>query len=162
MRRRALLGLAGALAGCGFELRRTPEMPFTSLALTGFDAHSPLAVELRRTLGARVKILDTPDKAEVVLHARVERRERSVVASTAAAQVRELTLRLRFEFELTGAGGRELALPIELLLSRDMSYSETYALAKGQEEAELYAAMQSDIAQQVARRLARVHVPGAH
>lgn len=161
MRRRVLIGLgvvgcAGALAGCGFELRRPPEMPFATIALVGFAPHSPLEDELRRSLGDRVKVVDDPGRADVVLRVLQERRERSVVASTASAQVRQLQLRLRFDFQLTDAGGRELGPVSELLLSRDMSYSETYALAKAQEEDELFAAMQSDIVRQVTRQLSRV------
>jgi LPS-assembly lipoprotein len=84
-----------------------------------------------------------------------------VVASTAAGQVRELQLRLRFEFRLSTPGGRELIPATELLLSRDLSYSESFALAKAQEEAEIYAAMQTDIVQQLLRRLARGNGPAA-
>ena len=69
--------------------------------------------------------------------------------------MRELQLRVLFEFQLTSPGGRLLIPPTELRLSRDMSYSESIALAKAQEEAELVAAMQTDIVQQVLRRLAR-------
>jgi LPS-assembly lipoprotein len=50
-----------------------------------------------------------------------------------------------------------LIAPTELLLRRDMSYSETAALGKAQEEAELMASMQSDIVQQVLRRLAQAN-----
>jgi LPS-assembly lipoprotein len=45
-----------------------------------------------------------------------------------------------------------------LLLSRDLNYSEVQALAKEQEEAELFRDMQSDIVNQVLRRLAAIHV----
>ena len=157
----ALLAAVAALAGCGFELRRTPELPFGKIALVGFEPRSPLAAELRRTLGERVQVLDAVDQADVVLQVLLDRRERSVVASTASAQVRELTLRVRFNYQITDAGGRELAPATEILLARDMSYSETFALAKAQEEAQLYAAMQTDIVQQLVRRLARVKRPGA-
>lgn len=156
MRRRALLGAASALAGCGFELRRTPEMPFGTLALDGFAPRSPLAAELRQTLASRVRLVELPAQAEVVLRALADARERSVVASTAAAQVRQVQLRQRLRFMVTDAAGHELAPPTELLLARDMNYSETHALAKAQEEEQLYAAMQTDVVQQVARRLARV------
>ena len=79
------------------------------------------------------------------------------MASTSAGQVRELQLRVRFEFQLSSPGGRQLIPPTELLLSRDMSYSETFALAKAQEETELVAAMQADVVQQVLRRLTQVN-----
>ena len=143
------------LGGCGFTLRETPPMPFARMALSGFAARSPLETELRARLAESVQLVDTPAQAEVVLHALSDRRQRGVVASTGAGQVRELQLRLGFEFRLSTPGGRELIAPTALLLSRDMSYSETAALGKAQEEGELYAAMQADIVQQVLTRLAR-------
>ena len=160
MRRRHLLAAAAAcaLAGCGFELRRAPELRFRSIALTGFKPRSPLAEELTLNIDASktTLVVDTPAKAQVVLEAITDGRERSVVASTAAGQVRELQLRTRFVFKLRTANGRELIPSTELLLSRDMSYSESAALAKEQEEALLFRTMQSDIVAQVMRRLAAV------
>lgn len=143
------------LPGCGFALRQTPTLPFRRIALTGFADRSPLAAELRARLAPTVQVVDTPGQADVVLHALQDRRERSVVASTTAGQVRELQLRVRLEFQLASPGGRLLIAPTELLLSRDMSYSETFALGKAQEETELVAAMQTDIVQQLLRRLAQ-------
>jgi LPS-assembly lipoprotein len=164
-RRTWLGGLLGGgallLGGCGFELRRTPPLPFTRVALSGFTPASPLGRELReRLLAAPVQVIDNLGQAEVVLQALTDKREKSVVASTASGQVREVQLRLKFEFRISSPGGRELVPPTELLLSRDMSYSETNALAKAQEESELYAAMQTDIVQQVLRRMARLPGPG--
>jgi LPS-assembly lipoprotein len=147
-----------ALGACGFELRRSPKLAFGSIALAGFAPRSALAEELRRQLSQQVQILPGPDKADVVLQALDDLREKSVVASTAAAQVREFTLRVRFNFRAATAGGRELIPRVELMLSRDLSYSEVLALAKEQEEAELYREMQSDIVAQVMRRLAVVRV----
>ena len=149
------------LGGCGFKLRATPPMPFARIALSGFAARSPLEAELRARLAESVQVVDTPAQADLVLHALSDRRERSVVASTGAGQVRELQLRLGFEFRLTSPTGRELIPPTNLLLSRDMSYSETAALGKAQEEGERYAAMQADIVQQVLTRLTRADLrPG--
>ena len=155
------LGAVGAtvsLGGCGFALRVPPKLHFRSLAFTGFEPRSPLAEDLRRQIGAQVEVLADANRAEVVLRALADQRLRSVVASTAAAQVRELQLKLRFEFEVATPGGRELIPKVALLLSRDMSYSETFGLAKEQEEAELFRDMQSDVVLQVMRRLAAVRV----
>ena len=149
-----IAGIAG-LSGCGFALRQTPPMPFARIALTGFAERSPLSAELRSRLADSVRVVDTPGQADVVLQALLDKRERSVVASTAAGQVRELQLRVLFEFQLTSPGGRLLIPPTELRLSRDMSYSESIALAKAQEESELVASMQTDLVQQGLRRLAR-------
>jgi LPS-assembly lipoprotein len=68
-----------------------------------------------------------------VLEALAEAREKSVVASTATGQVREVQLRVKLRFRVATPAGK-LLLPVdELLLTRDMSYSETAALAKMQE-----------------------------
>lgn len=160
MIRRQALGLIGAaaLAGCGFELRRAPELRFRTLALAGFGPKSPLAEELRTSIDASqtTVVVDAAPKAQVVLEALSDAREKSVVASTAFGEVRELQLRSRFHFRLRTPQGRELIPATEILLSRDMSYRETAALAKEQEEAALYRSMQSDIVAQVLRRLAAV------
>jgi LPS-assembly lipoprotein len=157
-RRYLLLAGAGALAGCGFELRRAPDLNFRTVALTGFAPRSPLADELRRNINTSrdTRVVEVPAQAQVVLHAIADAREKSVVASTSAGQVRELQLRSRLEFKVHTPAGKELIPATEIRLTRDLSYSETNALAKEEEEAFLYRAMQSDIVSQVMRRLAAV------
>lgn len=152
----AATGAALATSGCGFELRGTPDLPFSRIALAGFAPRSPLADELTRTLSRSTEVVPAPERAQVVLHAITDAREKGVVASTAAGQVREVQLRVRLTFRLDTPGGSELIPATELLLTRDISYSETLALAKEYEEAQLYRAMQTDIVAQVLRRLARV------
>jgi LPS-assembly lipoprotein len=155
MHRRTLLAaLALPLAGCGFELRRAPTLPFRSIALTGFAPRSPLAEEMKRALEQSVQVLDVPARAEAVLQALTDAHERSVVGSSAAGQVRDVQLRVRFRYRVATPAGRELLLADELLLTRDMSYNETSALAKEQEETQLFRAMDADIVTQVMRRLA--------
>jgi LPS-assembly lipoprotein len=63
------------------------------------------------------------------------------------------------KYQLRTPSGVVLQPPAELLLVRDMSYNESQALAKEQEEAQLYRVMQSDIVAQVMRRLATVKLP---
>lgn len=158
-RRSALAALgAAALAGCGFELRRAPELRFRTIALAGFTPKSPLAAELRTQLAASptTLVVESPLQAQVVLESLADGREKSVVASTAFGEVRELQLRSRFSFRVRTPQGRELIPPTEITLSRDMSYRESAALAKELEEESLYRAMQNDIAAQVMRRLASV------
>lgn len=158
MKRRQLLltVAAGALGGCGFELRRAPELPFARLALLGLQADSPLVQELRRqlALSANTRVVDDPRLADALLELHSDQREKVVAASTAAGQVRELQLRVRLEFSLRKANGDMLIPHTELLLKRDMNYTEREALAKEQEEELLYRAMQTDIVSQVMRRLA--------
>jgi LPS-assembly lipoprotein len=156
--RRALLAaLAGtALAGCGFQLRQPPRLAFSSIAFSGFAPRSPMAEELRRQLALQVRVLEAPAKADVVLEALADAREKSATASTSAAQVRDLQLRLKFTFRARTPAGRELIPRVELVVARDLSFIETAALAKDYEETEQYRDMQADVVAQVLRRLAAV------
>lgn len=158
--RRRLLAAAALLplAGCGFRLRGDAPLPFRRFALTGFAARSPLADELRAALLRNGTVEVPPAQAELIVQALTDARERSVVATTTAAQVRELQLRVRLRWRTHTPAGRELTPPAELLLTRDMSYSETIALAKQHEEAALYRDMQADIVAQVLRRLEAVRI----
>jgi LPS-assembly lipoprotein len=158
-RRRLLAAVPAALlAGCGFQLRQPPRLHFGSIALVGFAPRSPMAEELRRQLARQVRVLDESAKADVVLKALEDVREKSIVASTSSAQVRDTQLRLRLHFRADTPGGRELIARAELLVVRDLSYSETAALAKEYEETELFRELQADIVNQVLRRLASVQV----
>ena len=161
-RRHVLLAAAwpvtAALPGCGFQLRRPPELKFRAIQLVNFKPRSPLADELRTTINASTttRVVDALAQAQVVLEAVEDAREKSVVASTSVGQVTEFQLRERFSFRLRSASGRELIPTTEILQSRNLSYTESAALAKEQEENFLYRTMQSDIVAQVMRRLASV------
>ena len=160
MKRRTLLPLAGAalLAGCGFQLRRAPDFAFQSIAIRA-PTTSPLANELRRSLAADGKVdvlpFDTDvNRAQVVFELTQELREKVVVGINASGQVREFELRLRIRFNLHTPGGKELIPGTELVQTRDISFNESAVLAKEAEEGLLYRDMQSDLVQQLMRRLA--------
>lgn len=164
MQKRTLLAALAALplAACGFHLRRAPEFGFASLYVPGA---SVLVRELRRQLqssgGSLVVITDPAQmaKAEAVVDILSERQERVVVGQNASGQVRELQLRLRVRFRLRGPQGQEWIPDTELLQRRDISYNETIALSKEGEEALLFKDMQTDLAQQLMRRLAAAKPP---
>jgi LPS-assembly lipoprotein len=159
MRRRTLMAaaaLAPLLGGCGFALRRPGPLAFQRLALVGFPPASNVAQSLRRALPQDVSVVDAPAQSQVVLESLLERREKGIVATTIYGQVREMQLRVRFRYRLSTRAGQPLVGPTDLLLFRDLSFSETIALAKEQEQNELYRAMEDDIALQVLRRLEAV------
>src|SRR5690606_22462300 len=151
-------------SACGFRLRGVPDFAFRSLFIAA-PPGSPLARELRRTLqgaGGGLKIITDAAKmmeAEAIMDLLSERQERSVVGLNASGQVRELQLRLRIHFKLRTPAGAELIPDTELLQQRDISYNETIALAKEAEEALLYRTMQTDLVQQLLRRLAAARMP---
>lgn len=153
----AAAGAASALAGCGFQLRRAPKLGFTRIALLGFPTGSALRLELVRAIEATgsTQVVDTGNEAQVVLRCNQDQRQQLVAATTAAAQVRELSLVTRLKFRVTTADQEKVLIPdTELAATRDMTYTETTALGKQQEAELLYRAMQADIVDQVMRRLA--------
>ena len=157
-RRRFIFAAMLPLAGCGFELRRAPELKFHTILLTGFRPRSPLAEELRMNIDSSKTtiVVQALAQAQVVLEAVEDVREKVVVASSAAGQVTEFQLRERFKFKLRSVTGKELIPETEITQNRDLSYTESAALAKETEENFLYRAMQTDIASQVLRRLASI------
>lgn len=166
MKRRTLLALLGqagllsgaalGLSGCGFKLRGSQVFAFSSIAVMP-QPGGPLAVELRRSFGGGVNVLplDAPlDKAQVVVDILQELREKVVVGTNSSGQVRELQLRLRLKFKARTPQGKELLPETDIVLQRDLSFNESVVLAKDAEEALLYRDMQSDLVQQLMRRLA--------
>ncbi len=160
--RRGLLVAAGAclvLGGCGFQLRQAPSFAFKSLYI-GTTVESALTRELRRSIeySGAVEVLDAArlPTAQAVLDVLIDRREKVVVGLNATGQVREFQLRTRFRFKLRTPQGKELIPETEMLQQRDISFTESAALAKEAEETLLYRDMQTDIVQQLMRRLAAV------
>ena len=168
MQRRAFLAFAASSAslalislnGCGFALRKAPDFAFTTL-YSSLPESSPLGVELRRSLEAtrKVKVISDAgriNEAQVILEVLLDQREKVVLSLNATGQVREFQLRLRFRFRLRTPAGKELIPASEIALQRDISFNESAVLAKEAEENLLYRDMQSDVVQQIMRRLAAV------
>ena len=157
--RAGLASLAGlVMGGCGFKLRGSQNFSFSTLAVMP-NPGGALAVELRRSLGDSVRVLapDEPlDKAQVVLDILQEQREKTVVGVSSSGQVREFQLRIRVKFRVRTPQGKELVPDSEILQKRDISFNETAVLAKEFEEVLLYRDMQTDIVQQLMRRLVSV------
>lgn len=142
------------LAGCGFQLRGTALLPFETLYIPG---KNPLSVELRRNVSAasKTRLLDNPEKAQAVLGFTAETREKVILSFTSAGKVNEYRLRYRVGFRVTDPKGALVFLPTsEILLTRDMTYNDAQVIAKENEEQMLYRDMQTDMVQQILRRLA--------
>ncbi len=153
------------LAGCGFQLRQTRDFAFKTL-YANFSITSPFGVELRRNLlgTGRIDLLTDPKqmlKADAILDILSEDRQQVAVGVSATGQVRELQLRLRVRFRLRTPQGVELIEPVELFQQRDLSFTETAALSKEIEQGILYRDMQTDIVQQIMRRLSAVKLRNA-
>jgi LPS-assembly lipoprotein len=153
-----LASLAGAstLTACGFRLRGAEQtsLPFKTIFLA-FPDNSPLGVELRRYVRAsgNTRIVEDRKEAEAVLEPLSEAREESVLSLNSQGRIRELSLFYRFSFRVLDGSGKQLLAPTNIVLKRDMSFNEAAVLAKEGEKAMLYRDMQSDLVQQILRRL---------
>jgi LPS-assembly lipoprotein len=147
-----LAAAALLLASCGFHLRGQADLPFESMYIIGSPTFAtPLSRAVRA--GSKTRITTDPKEADVTLQILGEARERSILSLSGAGRVQELQLRYRVNFRLTNKTGKELIGPNEILLKRDLLYSDSDVLGKEQEEALLYRDMQTDAVQQVMRRL---------
>ena len=153
----AALALAFALSGCGFQLRGQTTLPFATLYVPGTTA---LAVELKRNIasGTQTKLVDAPDKAQAQLIRSADQREKVILSFNTAGRVREFQLKYKFAFRVVDARGREYLPENEITLTRDISFNDSQVLAKETEEGLLYRDMQSDMVQQILRRLGSARV----
>jgi LPS-assembly lipoprotein len=158
---RALLALVVlALAGCGFQLRGTASLPFDTLymAPTGTPG---VALDLKRNIqsGTHTTLVDDPKKADAVLQLTAEARERVILSLAATGRVREYQLRYRVSFRVHDAKGADFIPMTTVQLTRDVTYNDADVLAKETEEQLLYRDMQSDMVQQLMRRLSAAQKP---
>jgi LPS-assembly lipoprotein len=156
----SVLAVAGGalLTGCGFKLRSSQNFAFETVAVTP-EQGAGVAAELTRYLGDAVRPVAPRDGGappQAIVDILQESREKTVVGVNASGQVREFQLRIKVRFRMRTPKGVELIAPTDIVQQRDISFSESAVLAKEAEEALLYRDMQSDIVQQLLRRLAAV------
>lgn len=148
------------LASCGFHLRGQAALPFETMYVSGSANFRTLLARSIRA-GSNTRIVDNPKEAQVTLQVVGEQNDRVILSLSGSGRVRELQLRYRISYRLTDNENRELLPTTEMLLKRDLTYSDTDVLGKEQEEQLLIRDMRNDAAQQVVRRLqvARFDLP---
>jgi LPS-assembly lipoprotein len=147
------------LAACGFQLRGSAAVPFQTLYIP--NAKSGIALELKRNIeaGTNAKVIDDPRAADAILELSGEQREKIILSLNSAGRVREFRLRYRVSYRVHDGKGGEYVPPSVVQLARDVTYNDAEILAKEAEEQLLFRDMQSDMVQQVLRRLASAERP---
>jgi LPS-assembly lipoprotein len=153
-RKVALTPFVLLLAGCGFQLRGTADLPFSTVYVPG--ATGGIALDLARNIqaGTNVKVVNDPKVAEAILQFTGESREKEILSLTGAGRVREFRLRYRVGFRVHDGKGHDYVPQSNLELTRDVTFNDAEVLAKENEEQLLFRDMQSDMVQQIMRRLA--------
>ncbi|MES2347253.1 MAG: LPS assembly lipoprotein LptE [Pseudomonadota bacterium] len=162
----ALLALSLVLSACGFHLRGDGghyTLPFPTMYV-GLPESSPLAIDLKRNIRANggTAIVNSPKDADGVIEVISDpekTRTKSILSLNSNGRVRQYLLSYNIVFRVLDKQGKELLGNTQLLLTRPIDFNETQLLAKEQEEALLYKDMQTDLVQQMMRRIAAIKVP---
>ena len=156
MKRRLFLAAlpAALVAGCGFQLRRVTDLPFSSLYIEAASG-SAVAQRIRVLLTAnkQTRLAATAAEAEAVLKLREDVRSKTILSLSGAGRVTEYRLGLRLTYAVSGRDGQEWGAPETIELNRDMTYDDAQLLAKGAEEKLLYRDMEDNAALRILRRL---------
>jgi LPS-assembly lipoprotein len=161
MKRRAacifVLATAVMLSACGFQLRGSngqAGLPFKTIYI-GLPETSPLGIELRRNIRAsgETTVVTDPKAAQAIIEVLSESRDKATLLNT-QGRIREYSLYYKLRFRVKDSKDKELLGPTEIALKRDISFNESQAIAKEKEEEMLYRDMQSDLVQQILRRMA--------
>ncbi|MEA5097444.1 MAG: LPS assembly lipoprotein LptE [Burkholderiaceae bacterium] len=159
-----LLAATVLLSACGFHLRgSSPQdmLPFKTIHFA-FPENSSLAVELKRNLrGGGTIVVPNRKDAEASLELLAEKKNKGILSLNVQGRVREYELTYILSFQVKDRTGKILLPPNAVAQKRTLNYSETQVLGKEVEEAELYRDMQTDLVQQIIRRMAAIKIPPA-
>jgi LPS-assembly lipoprotein len=148
-----------ALSACGFTLRGSSgnfKLPFKTLHIST-GSKDLFGTTLKRQIqGAGSTVVDDRKQAEASLDILERGRLREILSLSTAGRVREYALFYTFRFQVRDRENHILMSPVQNRLRRTMTYDESQAYAKEQEERMLYEEMESDVMLQVIRRLANI------
>ena len=150
-----LLALAlFGLSACGFQLRGSYNLPYTTLFLATPDS-SVIGAGLKRNIrsSGATQLMDNSKDAQASFVPSGELRETVILSLSSTGRVREKRLRYRYAYRLVDNQGRDLLPSGTVELFRDITYSDADVLAKTQEEDVLWRDMENDLVQQLMRRL---------
>ena len=147
------------LTGCGFHLRGEQKLPFDTIFINT-PPNSPLGATLSRQIraGTETRTVSQASQASVVLEILGEQRDKEILTLNAQGRAVEYKLIYRLRFRLHDGKGREYIAPTEMRAQRDISINDSQVLSKESEESLLYRDMQTDLVQQLLRRLAAVRL----
>ena len=158
-----VLAVSLTVSACGFHLRGDGghyTLPFPTMYV-GLPETSPLAVDLKRNINANgsttvVKTAKEADGIIEVISNPEKTKTKTILSLDNNGRVRQYLLQYTILFRVIDKQGKELLGPTPISLSRPIDFNDTQLLAKEQEEALLYKDMQTDLVQQMMRRIAAI------
>ena len=162
MRRLLLVVMTLLLAACGFQLRGAYTLPFDTLHVA-LPETAELHAQLKRNIEAatQTRIVGDAKSAQAILTVTSDIPAKNILSLNSAGQVREFELVRTFTFRVHDPANRDLMTPGRIVIRRDITYSDVQVLSKESEEALLWRDIQSDLVQQLLRRLAAAKAKAA-
>lgn len=154
----ALSVLSAALVtGCGFKLRGSQALPFATIYV-GADPNSQFGAALRRHIAASgtTTTVEDADAADARLEVLRTSRTRDILSLSGEGKVREYQLNQSIVFRVLDRSGLELLPATSIAARREYNFDDSQVIAKEQEEALLWRDMESDMLQQLMRRIAAI------
>ena len=143
-----------SLSGCGFQLRGSYSFPYESIYLATGDGVIGAGLKRQIRASGGTRIAETLADAQAAFIPVGELRDTLILSLSSAGRVREKRLRYQYAYRIVDNKGRDLVLPSQVEVYRDLTYADSDVLAKTQEEELLWRDMETDLVQQLMRRLA--------
>lgn len=152
-----VLLLVVLLAGCGFHLRGSADLPST-MSLTfikGIRPFGTLADDFSAALRLRgIKVIDSERYATAVLQITQNSTEKQVLSVDIHGNVLEYEIRQTIRFSVMTADGQPVVPEQSVALSRDYIFSSTDVLGKQREEQVVRATLQENLVNLAMLRIA--------
>ena len=141
-----------SLIGCGFHLRGTNDVSFSSIFIQGNTL--TISKNLAKSLSTNgVKVLNSAEGAELLLEMVGEESEKRILSLAGTGTVNEFELYYRVHYRSKLAGAELWSQVQTVEARRDFTYSDANLLAKQGEEKRLNENMQQDVISNLTRRL---------
>jgi LPS-assembly lipoprotein len=142
------------LAGCGFELRGSTNLPFKTLAINVGDT-SPLALSIKRSIRGNgpTQIVSDASRAEASLEILGESLQDDILTINSLGLAAEYDLYYHVRFRVVDNQKHVYIPATELTLKRLVLANSNAILAENFEISQLMVDMQQDAAQQILRRM---------
>ena len=150
-----ILITAFSLAGCGFHLRGTAQLPpaLQTLALASTDGNSDILRELRRSLVASgINVLDSPQGNTYALAIGAEDSSERVLSVNSNARAGEYELTMSVPFQLR-SGGTTVIGPETRVIEKVYLADPNSAVAKAEERELMEEEMRRELVSLILRRL---------
>ena len=143
------------LTACGFKLRGSYDLPFDTLYIA-LPENNELHAVLKRNIeaGTKTRIVDEREDAQATLVVVFDRTSQGILSLSGTGRVTEYQLVRAFAFRVIDKDSRDIIPQREIVLRRDLPYSDNTVLAKASEIELLTRDMQNDLVNQILRRLA--------